>query len=377
MKPLIYADNCATTMPCIEALDAFASAASSFFGNPSGLSPASQRASRQVFLARQTVAECTGTAASNVYFTSGGTESDNLALYSAARHGLENQKDELLVSAIEHHAVLRSAHAYQALGCTVRIIPVLPSGMVDLNALGEMLSERTALVSVMHANNETGVIQPVAEIGKLCSQHGVLFHIDAVQTMCKLAADMDAFHADYLSISAHKFHGAAGAGALCISDRAPLSPLFYGGRQEQGIRPGTENVPALAAMRAAIEHARCASNRYRYVAALTEQLERELLKMRDIRIVGAESPRVAGVSCITLGDGVDGEAAALELGREGLCVSSGAACTTGEDAPGHVLTAMGFPPALAKSALRISLSEYNTEDEIELAVSIMRRVLNR
>ena len=361
----IYTDNAATTEMSPAALDAMIAAQRDNYANAASLHRMGQRAAAALLGARRRIAAALGADAGEIYFTSGGTEADNWALMSAARAGAHVGKRHIVTSAFEHHAVLNTLATLEREGFDVTYLPVGSDGMVGEKALSSALRADTCLVSIMYANNELGTVQPVAELGALCRERGVLFHTDAVQAVGHIPVDVRRDNADMLSLSAHKFHGAKGIGALYCRRGMTLEPLMYGGAQERGMRPGTGNVPAAVAMAAALDEC-CADmeENMRRVTALRDALIREV----TARIPGAHvncgaSPRLPGLASLRF-DGVDNEALLMRLDLAGICCSAGAACSAGAMEPSHALLAVGLTSDEARGTLRISLGEYNTADEV-------------
>ncbi len=369
---MIYADNAAQCPPSREAIDAAVYAMNNS-GNPSGLHSRSSVAARLLFEARRKVAAALGAQQSEIIFTASGTEADNLAIFNGAANG---SRHKIIVFAAEHKAVLNSAKSFTRIfGGAVEYIPCLPSGTADLDALAKMADGDTALVSLMHANNETGVIQPVAEAARIAHSVGALFHTDAVQTAGHIPVSVRELGADMLSISAHKFGGIAGAGALWCRANLKLLPLISGGGQERGLRSGTEALSAVSAMGTALEQAcsAMAQNAAR-VSAMRDNLQERLSDIAGVRFPGGDSVRLPGTLCAVF-PGHNGEQTALMLDRAGICVSAGAACTTGDAGASHVLTAMGISPAEAECAVRFSLGAENTADEIEIIAEKVHEII--
>lgn len=371
---MIYADCAAQRPPVKEAAEA-AVHAMGCYGNPSGVHDRAAEAAKLIFESRKILADTLGAQASEIIFTASGTEANNMAIFSAAAWGAGNNRRKLLIFCAEHSSVLASAQmAARLFGCKVEFIPCKANGRADIDALRTMADGETALVSVMHANNETGIVQPIREIADTAKSAGALFHTDAVQTVGHIPVDVNELGCDMLSLSAHKFGGIVGAGALWCRTGVKITPLISGGGQERGRRSGTQAVPAIYAMGAALksETENMSENILR-TAALRDSLQAQLSEIEGIVIVGAESKRVPGTLCVCLPNN-DGERLALLLNREGICVSSGAACTTGSDAASHVLTAMGIDPRTAKGALRFSLCHENTQEEIDAIASALKAI---
>lgn len=362
---MIYADNAATTRVSDAAMAAMAPFFQEAYGNPSSIHQAGQRAAEGLEAARAEVAGLLGAQPGEIYFTSGGTEADNWAIRSAAAAGAKKGKRHIISSAFEHHAVLHTLDALQKEGFEITLLPVHSDGVVRPGELCAALREDTALATVMYANNEIGTVQPVAELGAACRECGVLFHTDAVQAVGHLPVDVKAQNIDMLSLSAHKFHGPKGAGALYCRKGVPLAPFIEGGAQEKGKRGGTENVPAIAGMAAALREA-CANMdaNAKKVGALRDELVAALSQIPKSRHNGNAQDRLPGIVSFCF-EGVEGEALLMLLDAQGICASSGSACTSGSLDPSHVLLALGLPHAVAHGSLRLSLCEYNSMEEIE------------
>lgn len=375
--PRIYLDHNATTPLVSPALDRFCSVARDVWGNASSVHHFGQQAKAVLDGARASVAALLGAEPSEVVFTGGGTDGDNAAVRGAVEALEPAGRRHLIISSIEHEAVLQTAKALARRGIRVTHLPVGESGVVDPDALAAALTDDTALVSVMHANNEIGTLQPIAALAALAKSRGALFHTDAVQTAGKLPVDVAALGIDLLSISAHKFGGAKGAGALWIRRGVRLVPFMTGGRQERGRRAGTENVPALAAMGAAADYARqtMAANASR-VAALRDRLEQGILAHVPNTAVNGSGPRVPNTTNISV-DRVESESLLIALDLEGVAVSSGSACSSGTLEPSHVLKAMGFPHTRTLNSLRFSLGASNTEAEIDHVVSVLPALVTK
>jgi cysteine desulfurase len=376
-KRIIYADNAATTAVSEEVLSAMLPYFRENFGNPSSIYKAGRDARKAVEEAREKVAKAIGADTREVYFTSCGSESDNWAIKGAAELMAQSGKKHIVTSAIEHHAVLRTCRYLEGQGFEVTCVPVGADGIVRPEMVKKALRGDTALVSVMYANNEVGTIQPVAEIAELCRARGVLFHTDAVQAVGHVDIDVHGEGIDMLSLSGHKFHAPKGVGALYVRNGIRLSNLIHGGGQERGSRAGTENVPAIVGLGAAIEAAVCnISEREAAVAVIRNKLMDMMLEIPHTRLNGDLSRRLAGNLNISF-EGIDGEAAALMLGMKGIYVSLGSACTTGDTAPSHVLTAMGLDEMTAKSALRFTIESDITDDDIGYMTENLKAIVEK
>lgn len=368
LKAFIYADNAATTRLSDAALEAMLPYLQEQYGNASTLYRLGRDAHKAVETARTRIARRLGAGSMELYFTSGGSEADNWAVKGTMRRMARQGKKHLITSCIEHHAVLRSATALEAEGFTVTYLPVDGQGRVRPEDVRAALRPDTGLVSVMYANNEIGTIQPVAEIGALCREAGVLFHTDAVQAAGTLPLDVDAQNIDLLSLSAHKFHGPKGVGVLYCRKSVCPPNLIHGGEQERGHRAGTENVAAIVGMAAALEEA-CAQREEKNarVQALRDTVEAGLAQIPGCRINGQGAARLPG-TVNAFFEGIDGQSLIYELDLRGVAASSGSACNSGSVSPSHVLLALGLPYAQAHGSLRISLGRYNTEEEAQKIV---------
>ena len=361
----IYAD-CASTTPISEhALKEMTDCMRRYYGNPSSVHACGREAAKELNVAREKIAACIGADPSEIYFTSGGTEADNQAILTGAAYGKRIGKRHMIFSAVEHHAVSNSIYALKEDGFEVTVIPVDKTGRVSVDELKEAIREDTCLVAVMSVNNEVGTVEPIKEIGKVCWEKGILFFSDAVAAAGHIKVDVKDLGVSMLSISGHKFKGPRGIGVLYADRSIDLANLMYGGSQEKNKRPGTQNVPGAAAMAAAL--CDCTENlekASRKVEDLRERLLKGLSDIPDMWVNGNPGHRVPGI--VNLGfKGVSGEALMLLLDLYGICVSTGAACNTESVEPSHVLLAMGLDPDDARSCIRISLSEDNTEDEVD------------
>lgn len=362
-KRIIYADNAATTAVSEEVLKAMMPYFCETYGNPSSIYKAGRDARRAVEEAREKTAGAIGAEPREIYFTSCGSESDNWAIKGAAELMAEQGKRHIVTSAIEHHAVLRTCGYLEEKGFEVTYLPVGADGIVRPADAEKAIRRDTALVSIMYANNEVGTVQPVDEIAAICREKGVLFHTDAVQAVGHIEIDVHRQGIDMLSLSGHKFHAPKGVGALYIRSGTRLPSILHGGGQERGRRAGTENVPAIVGLGAAIEAAVCdIRSREAAVASVRDSIMDGLLKIPYTRLNGDRNRRLAGNINISF-EGIDGEALALMLGMKGIYVSSGSACTSGDTAPSHVLLAMGLGEASAKGAVRLTIGEDITSDD--------------
>ena len=373
----IYLDNAATTRISPAALRAMLPCLEEHYGNPSSLYAFGQDARERLEHARAQIAARLHCEAKEVYFTSGGSEADNQALRSAARIGAAKGKRHIVSTAFEHHAVLHTLDRLREEGFEVTLLDVHGDGLVRPAEVAAAIRPDTCLVSVMYANNEIGTIQPVAEIGRICREKGVLFHTDAVQAAGHLPIDVQEQNIDLLSLSAHKFHGPRGAGVLYARTGVRLTPLIEGGAQERGRRAGTENLPAIVGMAAALEEAcRDGDARRVRVAALRDRLIRGLARIPHAVLNGDPVQRLPGNVNFCF-EGIEGESLLLLLDDQGICASSGSACTSGSLDPSHVLLAIGRPHEIAHGSLRLTLSEQTTEEEIDYTIDAVTRAVAR
>ena len=371
----MYLDHNATTPLDPEALDAMLPYLRDAFGNPSSLHWFGQRARAAVEDARGEVAALVGADAPEIVFTAGGSESDNLALRGAAAKARDARR-RVVATAVEHHAVLNTAKALREEGRSVEIVPVDAQGRLEMGALRKALDEPALVVSVMLANNETGVLQPVAEAARIAHERGALVHCDAVQAAGKLPVDVRALDVDLLTLSAHKLYGPKGVGCLYVKRGTPIAPLVRGGAQERNRRAGTENVAGIVGFGVAARRAREAmAEDAPRVAALRDRLEARLLSLPGARRNGGE-PRVPNTANVSF-EGVDAEALLVAVDLDGVAASTGAACAAGGIEPSHVLKAMGFAPERVQSSVRLSLGRGTTEDEVDYAAGVIARAVER
>lgn len=372
----IYLDYNATTPVDREVLEAMLPYFSGSFGNASSIHSAGQRGRSAVDTARESVAALLGAKPSEIVFTCGGTEADNLALFGIMAGGAEPRK-HMITTAIEHHAVLNSAQALEKQGVDVTYVPVGGSGIVDPAEIREAIRPETALISVMLANNEIGTIQPVAEIGRIAAETDIYLHCDAVQAAGKLPLDVNRLGVDLLSISAHKIYGPKGVGALYVRSGTELEPIFHGGHHERDRRPGTENVPGIVGLGKAAELAvKNPAEETERLAALRDKFESALLSLPGVRRNGDSQRRVSN-TCNLCFDAAGGEALVIALDLQGVDCSTGAACSSGAVEPSHVLTAIGLSAEQARSSVRFSLGRPTTVEEIDRAIAIIPAVVER
>ncbi len=370
----VYLDNNATTPVLPEVFEAMRPCFGEHFGNASSIHHHGQETRAAVERARESVANLLGCHAGEIVFTSGGTESDNLAIFGLVKPG-----DHVITSTIEHHAVLNTTKHLEFRGCDVSYVPVGRRGLVDPADVKRAIRPNTKLITVMLANNETGVVQAVEEIGKIAAEADVYFHTDAVQAAGKIALDVNTIGCDLLTISGHKIHAPQGVGALYVRKGTPLEPMTYGGRHERSRRAGTENVPGIVGLGKAAELARAGLERGedKKMAAVRDDLERELLlSIEGARVNGEGAPRVPNTTSIYF-DGIEGESLVIALDLKGLAVSTGAACSSGAIEPSHVLTAMGLPPERARASLRFSLGKENTVEDVQFALGLVPETVAR
>ena len=371
----IYVDNAATTAMSDEAIKAMTPYLKEVYGNPSSLHTVGQRAKEVLEEARVRIAKILNAEPREIYFTSGGSEADNQAIRSAALNGLKKGKKHIVSTAFEHHAVLHTLKKLEKEGFEVTYLPVSKQGLVTAKQVKEAIRPDTALVSVMYANNEIGTIQPIKEIGEVCKKAGVPFHTDAVQAVGHIPVDVNADNIDMLAISAHKFHGPKGVGALYCRKGIPLNTFIEGGAQEKGRRAGTENIAGIVAMCAALEEA-CANmqSNTKKLTGMRDRLIDGLLKIPHSRLNGDREKRLPSNVNMCF-EGIEGEGLLLLLDAKGICASSGSACTSGSLDPSHVLLAIGLPHEIAHGSLRISLSENNTEEDVDAILKAVPEVV--
>lgn len=368
----VYLDNNATTPLLPEVIEAMRPYFLDNFGNASSIHRQGQQARAAVEHAREQVADLIGAREAEIVFTSGGTEGDNLALFGLCKSG-----DHIITSTIEHHAVLNSAQRLEKLGCEVTYVPVDAQGIVDPHAVKRALRPNTKLISIMLANNETGVLQNGEAIGNIAAEADVYFHTDAVQAVGKVPVDVSRLHCDLLTLAGHKIHAPQGTGALYVRKGVLLDPLFYGGRHERNRRAGTENLPGIVGLGKAAELAIqwFKADGTARMTMLRDRLEQTIVgEIGQVRVNSGEAPRVPNTSNICF-DAIEGEAMVIALDLKGLSASTGAACSSGAIEPSHVLIAMGLTPDQARASIRFSLGKQNTEEDIEIALECVPRVV--
>lgn len=376
-RKFVYADNAATTKMSERALNAMLPYLREGYGNPSGLYSFAQEAKEALENARAAVAKAIGAEPREIYFTSGGSEADNQALNSLAALGEKKGKKHIISTAFEHHAVLHTLRKLKKQGFEVELLPVNANGVVEPKDLEKAIREDTAFVTVMYANNEIGTIQPIAELGAICREKKVPFHTDAVQAVGHIAVDVNADNVDMLSLSAHKFHGPKGVGVLYCKKTLPLTNLIEGGAQERNKRAGTENVAGIVATAEALcESLENLESKQAKIKAMREKLVDGLLKIPHSMLNGDREKRLPGNVNICF-EGIEGESLLLFLDDEGIAASSGSACTSGSLDPSHVLLAIGVSHEVAHGSLRLTIGEYNTEEEIDYIVEKVPKVVEK
>jgi cysteine desulfurase len=374
----VYLDHNATTPLAPKVLEAMVPYLSEEFGNASSIHSWGQQAKAAVEEARERIARLLGAQPSEIVFTSGGTESDNMAIFGTVEAARTRETKHVVTTPIEHHAVLYAATALENRGVSVTYVPVGSSGVVDPTDIERALTAQTVLISVMHSNNELGTLQPVEEIAAIARERGIVFHTDAVQSVGKIPVDTQALGVRLLSLSAHKFFGPKGVGALYVRKGTPLRPLMFGGHHERDRRPGTENVPGIVGLAKAAELAReHLDQEAGRVLNLRDRLEQGLLQaVPDIRVNGDRNRRLPSTSSISF-DGIDGEGFVIALDLRGIACSTGAACSSGSLEPSHVLSAIGMSREQARSAVRFSLGCTNTSEDVDYALEVIPQVVNR
>ena len=371
----VYMDNAATTRVSDTAVRAMLPCFQNLYGNPSSLHTIGQEAAKALLSARETVAACLGCSFKEITFTSGGSEADNQAIISAARIGARKGKKHILSTAFEHHAVLHTLRRLEKEGFEIQLLDVGSMGTVTAEQVAKAIRPDTALVTIMYANNEIGSVMPIAEIGAVCREKGVLFHTDAVQAAGHLHINVREQNIDMLSLSGHKFHGPKGVGVLYTRQGIPLTNIIEGGAQERGKRAGTENIPGIVGMAAALREA-CdrIDETTEKVTALRDKLIAGLSQIPHSVLNGDPVHRLPGNVNLCF-EGIEGESVLLLLGRKGICASSGSACTSGSLDPSHVLLAIGRPHEVAHGSLRLSLCEDNSPEEVEYVLREVPRIV--
>lgn len=377
MENFIYVDNAATTSVSKKVLNAMLPFYETHFGNPSSIYPIGQTAKKAVENARQVVASCIGAKPAEIFFTSCGTESINWAIKGVAYKMLQKGKNHIITTKFEHHAALHTIQALEKEGFSVTYLDVHEDGIVRTEELENAITEKTALVTVMYANNEIGTIQPIKEIGQICNNHKIIFHTDAVQAVGNIDINVKDQNIDLLSLSGHKFHGPKGVGVLYVKTGISLKRLMEGGAQEKGYRAGTENVAGIVGLSVALKEA-CnnINERNQKLTAMRDKLIKNLLKIDRSRLNGHPTKRLPGNVNMCF-RGIEGESLLLMLSAKGICASSGSACTSGSLDPSHVLLAIGLPHEVAHGSLRISLSDENTDQDVNYILEVLPPIIEQ
>ena len=373
---MIYLDNAGTTKVSDEAIKSMMPYFNNIYGNASSLHSVGQIAKEHLELARDRIAKCINANSNEIYFTSGGSESDNWAINTACKYAKLVHKKHIITSAFEHHAILNTLKEKEKEGFEVTYLPVNKNGIIDINDLKKYITNDTFLVTIMFANNEIGTIQPIEEIGKICRENKILFHTDAVQAVGHIPVDVVKQNIDMLSVSGHKFHGPKGTGLMYCRKNCPLYPFVLGGSQEKNKRAGTENIAGIVGMSIALENAVQEMDEVsQKEIKLRNRLFEELSKIPHSKINGDVVNRLPNNFNMCF-EGIEGESLLLLLDDKGICASSGSACTSGSLDPSHVLLAIGLPHEVAHGSLRLTLSKYNTEEEIEYTIKSVIEVVN-
>lgn len=376
-KRFVYADNSATTRISEPVLNAMMPYLTKYYGNASSIYSIGMESAKEILRSREAVAAALGAKTSEIYFTSGGSEADNWAIKCAADVGAKSGKKHIITTVFEHHAVLHTCEYLEKHGFEVTYLPVDEMGLVHVEDVEKAIRPDTCLVSVMFANNEIGTIQPIAEIGALCHSKKVLFHTDAVQAVGNVPIDVAAMNIDLLSLSGHKIHAPKGIGAMYMRTGINLPNLIHGGAQERSKRAGTENVASIVALATAITEAvKDIPAKHERLSKMRDRIISELLKIPQSRLNGDPEKRLCGNVNISF-RGIEGESLLLSLDLEGICASSGSACTSGSLDPSHVLLAIGLPHSTAHGSLRISLSEENTDEDVDYICEVVPRIVEK
>lgn len=376
-KKFIYCDNAATTKVSKNVLETMMPYFTEEYGNASSIYMLGQNAAKALLKAREAVAEAIGAKQHEIFFTSGGSESDNWAIKGAALNGAKNDKKHIITSVFEHHAVLHTCEFLEKQGYEVTYIPVDEKGLINPEDIKNAIREDTCLVTIMFANNEIGTIQPIAEIGEICKNKKVPFHTDAVQAVGNVEIDVKAMNIDMLSLSGHKIHAPKGVGALYVRGGLSLPNLIHGGAQEKSKRAGTENLPSIMGLAQAITDAvKNIKEKQEKVSKLRDKLIDGILKINETRLNGDRENRLCSNVNISI-RGVEGESLLLSLDNEGICASSGSACTSGSLDPSHVLLSIGLPHEIAHGSLRLSISEETTEEDVDYILKVVPEVVKR
>lgn len=374
---MIYLDHNATTPVSREVLAAMMPYFQQSFGNASGFYQSARTARTVLEKARSTIAAGIGASPEEIVFTGSGTESDNLALRGVCR-AFQGKEFHILISSIEHHAVLKTCEDLQGQGARITRIPVDKNGRIDPDDVSGNITSDTGIISIMYANNETGVIQPIKAVGEIARKKGIIFHTDAVQAFGKMPVHVDDLGVDLMTISAHKIHGPKGVGALYIRKGTRVAPLITGGSQERALRAGTENIPAIAGFAKAVEMATASLDEVCWrIGSLRDNLEDQIMqKIDNVAINGQGVSRIPNTSSVSFAS-IDGESILLHLDLQGICASSGSACATGSAEPSHVLSAMGLNPIEAQGTIRFSLGKDTTQGDIDRTAGVLQEIVSR
>lgn len=376
-KRFVYADNSATTKVSQKALEAALPYFTEQYGNASSIYSLGMNAAKAVLKAREQVAEALGAKVNEIYFTGGGSESDNWAIRGCAANGAKSGKKHIITTVFEHHAVLHTCQYLEKMGFEVTYLPVDENGLITAGQVADAIRDDTCLVTIMFANNEIGTIMPIAEIGAVCRERGVLFHTDAVQAVGNVEIDVKAMNIDMLSLSGHKIHAPKGVGALYVRSGINLPNLIYGGAQERNKRAGTENVPSIVALGVAITDAvKNIPEKNKKVSAMRDRLIDGILKIDETRLNGDREKRLAGNVNISF-RGVEGESLLLMLDMYGIAASSGSACTSGSLDPSHVLLSIGLPHETAHGSLRLSINDETTDEDVDYILEVVPKVVEK
>lgn len=377
MSQFVYVDNAATTAVSKDVLDSMIPYYTEKYGNPSSLYSIGRDSKKAIEIAREDIAKCLNALPSEIFFTSGGSEADNWAIKGVAHEQALKGKNHIITTTFEHHAVLHSVQSLEKEGFEITYLDVHENGIVRPEELENAIKENTALVTIMYANNEIGTIQPISELGEICKKHSVLFHTDAVQAIGNTPIDVKNQNIDLLSLTAHKIHGPKGIGVLYIKKGIKLNNLIDGGAQERGRRAGTENVPGIVGLSTAIKIT-CSNieERSKRISYLRDKIINGALKIERSRLNGDLQHRLPGNINLCF-EGIEGESLLLMLDMHGICASSGSACTSGSLDPSHVLLAIGLPHEIAHGSLRISLSDDNSEEDVDYILEVLPKIINR
>ncbi len=377
MKKFVYADNAATTRMSQSVLKSMIPFFRENYGNPSSIYSIGRNAKKALEIAREEIADCFNAKPSEIFFTSGGSEADNWAIKGVAYESAKQGKKHIITSKFEHHAVLHTVEELEKQGFEVTYLDVHENGIVRVEELKKAIRKDTALVSIMYANNEIGTIQPISEIGKICRENGIIFHTDAVQAVGNVHIDVVEQNIDLLSLSAHKIHGPKGFGALFIRKGVKIGTFINGGAQERGRRAGTENVAGAVGLSVALKEAiKSMDERTERIKKLRDKLIKELLKIDRCILNGDMNNRLCGNVNVCF-EGIEGESLLLNLDLKGICASSGSACTSGSLDPSHVLLAIGLPHEVAHGSLRISLSDENTDEDVDYIIEVIPPIVKK